>query len=139
MRVNENDDEQSLKNEYSEKSQRIAHYLITLTRFNHLNRKKFCKFKNWVLQFLVRDRHLFKQVNKNILLRKVIDKTENQTIILKQFHDKNEHCKWKEIYWRMTNKYWWRNLYRDYEKHVVNCESCQLRALNRKEKTLHFI
>ena len=39
----------------------------------------------------------------------------------------------------MTNKYWWRNLYRDCEKHVVNCESCQLRALNREEKALHFI
>ena len=68
MRINENDDEQSLKNEYSEKSQRIAHYLITLARFNHLNRKKFRKFKNWALQFLVRDRHLFRRVNKNILL-----------------------------------------------------------------------
>ena len=49
MRINENDDEQFLKNEYSEKSQRIIHYLITLAKFKHLNRKKFCKFKNWVL------------------------------------------------------------------------------------------
>ena len=37
MRVNENNDEQLLKNKYSEKFQRIAHYLITLTRSNHLN------------------------------------------------------------------------------------------------------
>ena len=37
MRVNENDDEQLLKNEYSEKFQRIAHYLITLTRLSHVN------------------------------------------------------------------------------------------------------
>ena len=68
MQVNENNDEQSQKNEYSEKFQRIIYYLITLTRSSHLNRKKFCKFKNWALQFFVRDRHLFKQVNKNILL-----------------------------------------------------------------------
>ena len=46
MQINENNDEQSLKNEYSQKFQRIAHYLITLARFNHLNRKKFRKFKN---------------------------------------------------------------------------------------------
>ena len=46
VRVNQNDDEKSLKNEYFEKSQRIAHYLIMLARFNHLNRKKFRKFKN---------------------------------------------------------------------------------------------
>ena len=37
MRVNKNDDKQSLKNEYSEKFQKIIHYLITLTRPNHLN------------------------------------------------------------------------------------------------------
>ena len=60
MRVNKNDDEQSLKNEYSEKFQRIIYYLIMLARFNHLNWKKFRKFKNWALQFLVRDRYLFK-------------------------------------------------------------------------------
>ena len=111
MRVNENDDEQSLKNEYSEKFQRIVHYLITLARPNHLNRKKFRKFKNWALQFLVRDRHLFKRVNKNVLLRKIIDKIKNQTIILKQHHEKNEHCERKEIYRRRTNRYWWQNLY----------------------------
>ena len=105
MRVNENDDKQSLKNEYSEKSQRIVHYLITLVKFNHLNRKKFRKFKNLILQFLVRNRHLFKRVNKNILLRKIIDKTENQTIILKQFYDENEHRERKKFYRRMTNKY----------------------------------
>ena len=77
MRVNENDDEQFLKNQYSEKFQRITYYLITLARLNHLNWKEFRKFKNWALQFLIRDKHLFKRVNKNVSLRKVIDKTEN--------------------------------------------------------------
>ena len=105
MRVNENDDKQFLKNEYSEKFQRIVHYLITLTRPNHLNWTKFRKFKNWVLQFLVRDRYLFKRVNKNVLLQKVIDKTKNQIIILKQLHDENEHRERKEIYRRVTNRY----------------------------------
>ena len=139
MRVNENDDEQSLKNEYSEKFQRIVHYLITLARPNHLNRKKFRKFKNWALQFLVRDRHLFRRVNKNVLLRKIIDKAENQAIILKQLHNENEHREREEIYRCVTNKYWWRNLYRNCEKYVINCESCQLRAFNWEEKALHFI
>ena len=46
MQINENDDKQSLKNEYFEKFQKITHYLITLIRFNHINRKKFYKFKN---------------------------------------------------------------------------------------------
>ena len=37
MQINENDNEQFLKNEYFEKFQRIIHYLITLARLNHLN------------------------------------------------------------------------------------------------------
>ena len=139
MRINENDDKQFLKNEYSKKFQRIIHYLITLARSNHLDRKKFHKFKNWVLQFLVRDRHLFKQINKNVLLWKVIDKAENQIIMIKQFHDESEHRGRKEIYRRVTNKYWWRNFYRNCEKHVANYESCQLRVLNQEKKALHFI
>ena len=132
MRINENDDEQFLKNEYFKKFQRIVHYLITLVRFSHLNRKKFRKFKNWALQFLVRDKYLFKQINRNLSLWRVIDKAKNQIIILKQLHDENEHRERKEIYRRVTNKYWWRNLYRNCKKYVVNCESCQLRAFNRE-------
>ena len=58
---------------------------------------------------------------------------------MKQLYNKNKHRGREGIYWRMTNKHWWQNLYRKYEKHVVNCESCQLRALNREEKMLHFI
>ena len=91
------------------------------------------------MQFLVRDRHLFRRVNKNVLLRKVIDKAENQTIILKQLHDENEHREQKEIYRHVTDRYWWRNFYRDCEKYVVSCESCQLRALNREKKAFHLI
>ena len=139
MRVNENDDEQFLKNEYFEKFQKFVYYLITLARFNHLDRKKFRKFKNWALQFLVRDKHLFKRVNKNVLLQKVINKAENQVIILKQLYDENKYRERKEIYRRVTNKYWGRNLYWDCKKHIVNYESCQLRAFNREEKTFHFI
>ena len=138
MRVNENDDKQSLKDEYSEKFQKITHYLITLAKSSHLNRKNFCKFKNWTLQFLVRDRHLFKRINKNVLLRKVIDKAKNQAIILKQLYNENEHCKRKKIYRHVTNRYWWRNLYRNCEKYVANCESCQLHALNRGKKAFHL-
>ena len=138
MRINQEDNKQFLKNEYSEKFQKITHYLIILIRLNHLNRKKFSKFKNWTLQFLVRNKYLFKQINKSVLLRKVINKTENQTVILKQFCNKNEHRERERTYQRVINKYWWRNLDRNCKKHVVNCKSCQLRAFNREKKSASF-
>ena len=139
MQVNEKNNEQFLKNEYFEKFEKIAHYLITLTKFNHSNWKRFRDFKNWALQFLVRDKYLFKRINKNVLLWKIINEVENQTIIWKQLHDENEYRERERIYRCVTNKYWWQSFYRDCEKFVVNCESCQLRALNRKNKRLHFI
>ena len=138
MRVNKNDNKQSLKNKYLKKFQRIIHYLITLTRFNYLNWKEFHKFKNWVLQSFVRDKHLFKRINKNVLLQKIINKTENQIRILKQFYNEDEHREREQIYQHVTNKYRWRSFYRDCKKHVVNYKSCQLRALNREEKTLYL-
>ena len=46
----------SLKKNYFEKSQRIAWYLIILTWLNKMNRKIFCKFKSWTLQFLICDK-----------------------------------------------------------------------------------
>ena len=58
---------------------------------------------------------------------------------MKQLHDENEHRGREEIYRRVTDRYWWRNFYRACKRYVVNCESCQLRALNREEKALHFI
>ena len=58
---------------------------------------------------------------------------------MKQLYNENEHREREEIYRHVTNEYWWRNLYRDYEKHVINCESCQLRTLNREKKAFHFI
>ena len=39
----------------------------------------------------------------------------------------------------MTDRYWWRNLYRNCKKYVASCESCQLRVFNREEKTFHLI
>ena len=132
------DDEESLKNEYFEKFQKIIHYLITLTRFNHLNWKKFRKFKNWALQFLVRDKYLFKRINKNILLQRIIDKAENQAITLKQLHNENKYRERERTYRRVMYKYQWRNLYRDCEKFVVNYESYQLHVLNRKNQAFHF-
>ena len=57
------------------------------------------------MQFLVRDKHLFKRVNKNVLLQKVINKAEDQIIILKQLYNKEEHRKRKKTYRRIIDKY----------------------------------
>ena len=89
--VNKAEKKLSLKNNYFEKSQRIARYLIILIWFNEMNWKVFRKFKNWILQFLIYDKQLFKCANKNVFFKRIVDEIENQQKILKQLHDKNEH------------------------------------------------
>ena len=53
-------------------------------------------------------------------------------------HDENEHKNRENIYQRVTDKYWWRNLYKDCERYVVNCDVCQRKKFNKKKKILHF-
>ena len=58
-----------------------------------------------MLRFLIRDKQLFKQANKNVFFKRVIDEIENQQKILKQLHDKNEHKSRENIYRRVTDRY----------------------------------
>ena len=77
MNVNKIKKKLSLKKNYFKKSQRIAKYLIILIWFNKMNRKIFRKFKNWTLQFLIRDKQLFKHANKNVFFKRIVDEIEN--------------------------------------------------------------
>ena len=138
VNVSEIEKKLSLKRSYSEKSQRIARYLIILIWFNEMNRKIFRKFKSWALQFLIRDKQLFKRVNKNVFFKRIVDEIKDQQKILKQLHDEDGHKNWKNIYWRVTDRYWWRNLYKDCERYVVNCNVCQRKKFDKKKETLHF-
>ena len=69
VNVNEVKKKLLLKKNYFEKSQRIARYLTILIWFSEMNRKIFRKFKNWTLQFLIRDKQLFKCANKNVFFK----------------------------------------------------------------------
>ena len=57
------------------------------------------------MQFLIRDKQLFKHANKNVFFKRIIDEIENQQKILKQLHDENEHKNRENVYRRVINKY----------------------------------
>ena len=103
--VSEVEKELPLEESYSEESQRIARYLTTLTWPSGMDRKAFRKFKSWALQFLVRDKQLFKRANKNVLFRRIVDEIENQQKILKQLHDEGGHKGRESTYQRVTDRY----------------------------------
>jgi hypothetical protein len=54
---------------------------------------------------MIYKRHLFKKVNKNISLRRVMNLEINQARILKAAHEGSDHKKKEETYRRMIDKY----------------------------------
>jgi hypothetical protein len=64
---------EKLRPGYSEESNAITHYLITLKRLAYLSIKEFRQFKNKALTFIIYKEHLFKKINNNISLRRIMD------------------------------------------------------------------
>ena len=58
-----------------------------------------------MLQFLIRDKQLFKRANKNVFFKRIVDEIENQQKILKQLHNEDEYKNRESIYRRVTDKY----------------------------------
>jgi hypothetical protein len=125
--------------EYFEKSQKIVVYLFTLRKFSEMSLKEFNKFKKKVLKFKLQKDQFFRRNSKNVLMRRVIDDLEERQRILKQLHDESDHRDKENIYKRITDRYWWNDLYDDAQKYVKICSQCQMRNSIKKEETLHFI
>ena len=66
-----------LENNYFEKSIKIAVFLIKKQQSSNLTIKKFQKFKEKTLKYVISNQHLFQQINKNILLQRIINSEEN--------------------------------------------------------------
>jgi hypothetical protein len=125
--------------EYFEKSQKIVVCLFTLRKFSEMSLKKFNKFKKKVFRFKLQRDQFFRRNSKNVSMRRVIDDLEEWQRILKQLHDENDHRDKKNIYKKITDRYWWNDLYDDAQKHVKICSQCQMRDLIKKEEAFYFI
>jgi hypothetical protein len=125
--------------EYSEKSQKIVVYLFTLRKSSEMTLKKFNKFKKKVLRFKLQKDQFFRRNSKNVLMKRMIDDLEKRQRILKQLHDESDHEDKENIYKRIIDRYWWDNLYDDFQKYVKTCSQCQMRDSIKKEEAFHFI
>ena len=94
-----------MRAEYSENSIKITRYLTILRRLSRLITKKFRKFKDYVLKFVIRDKDLFRRVSKNISLRRVINSTENKTSILYALYKNYDYREKEGTYRRVTDRY----------------------------------
>jgi len=76
---------------------------LILLRRSNINQKNFRKFKNYIFYFLVKEKRLFRKINKNISLRKIVNRTKDKNRIVKSLHNKNNYKKRKNIYRRIAN------------------------------------
>ncbi len=76
---------------------------MILLRRSNINQKNFRKFKNYIFYFLVKEKRLFRKINKNISLRKIVNRTKDKNRIVKSLHNKNNYKKRKNIYRRIAN------------------------------------
>ena len=56
-------------------------------------------------RYLIRKKHLFRRMNKNVFMRKVIDGLIIKTQIFEAMHEKTDHKKKKETYQKIATKY----------------------------------
>ena len=67
--------------------------MIILRKFAIMNIKQFLKFKMHAFKHLIRKKHLFRRMNKNVSMRKVIDDLIIKTQILETMHEKSDYKK----------------------------------------------
>ena len=94
-----------LDDDYSKESISITTYLTSMQKFFDMNQKQFRKFKLNVFHFMIRDKQLFRRINKNMSLRRVIDNDEDKNNIVESLHDESEHRDKKNIYRKMIDRY----------------------------------
>jgi hypothetical protein len=117
---------------YSSESEQMARYLTTLRRPSCMSLSEFYSFKRKCMKFVVQERHLFRRVKGNTeLLRRVLDKKEDQRNALESTHDDLGHKGREATYALIKHRYWWPRAYEDVSKYVRTCSLCQARAPNR--------
>ena len=131
--------ERVLLSEYSNESKRIAVWLIILSRSANMNIKQFLKFKMHALKHLIRKKHLFRRMNKNVSMRRMIDDQAIKTQILEAMHEKSDHREKKKTYQKIATKYFWFEIMRNVKNHLKICDSCQRKAVSKEKEILHFI
>ncbi len=79
--------------------------MFTLRKSAEMNQKRFNKFKKKILNFKLQNDQLFRQNSKKVSLRRIVDDVKEQELILKQFHDENNHRDKEETHQKIVDCY----------------------------------
>ena len=89
--------EKILLSKYLNESKEKTVWLIILRKFANTNIKQFLKFKMHVFKHLIREKHLFRQINKNGFMGKMINNLIIKTQIFEVMHEKSDYRKKRNL------------------------------------------
>ena len=126
-----------LETGYSLEHRQIAYYLSMLQKPADVSQSDFKNFRKKALQYLVQDGHLFRRQGRNVPLRRVVDPPDERNQIIQSLHDESGHRGKNGTFTKVSQRYWWENLYRDIKDYVKTCSECQRRASDKRAEELH--
>ena len=112
--------------------------MIILRKFANINIKQFLKFKMLAFKHLIRKKHLFRPINKNVFMRKMIDDLIIKTQTLETMHEKSDYKKKKDLSKNRDKIFLIRN-HAKRQKYLKICDLCQRKSVSKKKDILHFI
>jgi len=116
---------------------RVKRYLSMLERPDGMTDRAFGALRRYATEFLIHEGLLFRRSKPNMPPKRVIWDKSEQISIIQQMHDESGHRGKKGTYQKIALRYWWKGHYRDVERWITTCESCQKRSPIRVTEELH--
>jgi hypothetical protein len=119
----------------------LVNYLNTLQLPENLTVKEQQKFRNKVKHYFMKNQTLYRRNNRNPEQPlKVIKITEIEEILFNEHSAIHTgHFGIEVTYHRISQNYYWPNLYKDIENYIKACDVCQRKGKLRKNNSLHPI
>ena len=125
-----------LVDEYDEKSEEIAMYLLSLQRPSRLRGEPLRRWIKQAARFFVRERYLFRKATKTKPVRRVLDGEDLQAALIQEIHEQLGHKGIQTTFGAVSQRYWWEGMYRQVAKQLGPCLACQKMRGTRQEAEL---
>jgi len=113
-RISELGDEEDRNDDMPDDLMRVKRYLSTLQRLDGMTDRAFGALRRYATEFLVNEGLLFRRAKPNMLPKRVIWDKNEQSRIIQQMHDESGHRGKKRTYQKVTLRYWWKGLKKEW-------------------------
>ncbi|KAJ5110888.1 hypothetical protein N7532_001423 [Penicillium argentinense] len=126
-----------LDDSYSDESEKIAQWCVSIRRPSGMSPRQYNHFKKHASNFVVQGEHLFyRGKGLNMPLRRVLDGEDDRKRVVSEAHDGMGHKGREATYALLKIRYWWEGMYTQVAEYVRGCPNCQFRNPIRVEEPL---